>query len=117
MSVLGLLSLLFAFAALVLLVLWLFQLRDMKSVGRFAKLIQSAAAGSRPPERVDFDTDHPELTALAASVNQLLYRTRRQSSGASSGASALFAQISDRMHEIVLLHRDAIIYANPQFAQ
>ena len=117
MSVLGLLSLLFAFAALVLLVLWLFQLRDMRAVGRFAKLIQSAAAGSRPPERVDFDTDHPELTALAASVNQLLYRTRRQSSGASSGASALFAQISDRMHEIVLLHRDAIIYANPQFAQ
>jgi diguanylate cyclase (GGDEF)-like protein/PAS domain S-box-containing protein len=117
MSVLGLLSLLFAFAALVLLVLWLFQLRDMKAVGRLAKQIQAAAAGSRPPERIDFDTDHPELTALGASVNHLLYRTRRQSAGAGTGASALFAQIGDRVHEIVLLHRDAIIYANPQFAQ
>ena len=117
MSVLGLLSLLFAFAALVLLVLWLFQLRDMKAVARLAKHIQSAAAGSRTPERIDFDTDHPELTALASSVNHLLYRARRQSTGATGGASALFAQISDRMHEIVLLHRDAIVYANPQFAQ
>jgi diguanylate cyclase (GGDEF)-like protein/PAS domain S-box-containing protein len=117
MSVLGLLSLLFAFAALVLLILWLFQLRDMKSVGRLAKQIQAAAAGTRTPERIDFDTDHPELTALAASVNHLLYRTRRQSSGAAAGASALFAQIGDRVHEIVLLHRETIVYANPQFAQ
>ncbi|HXC57885.1 MAG TPA: diguanylate cyclase, partial [Steroidobacteraceae bacterium] len=117
MSVPGLLSLLFAFAALVLLILWLFQLRDMKAVGRLARQIRSAAGGSRPPERVDFDTDHPELTALTASVNQLLSRARRQSSGASAGGSALFAQIGDRVHEIVLLHRDGIIYANPQFAQ
>src|SRR6185295_16636308 len=88
-----------------------------KSVGRLAKQLQAAAAGSRLPERIDFDTDHPELTALGASVNHLLYRTRRQSTGAAAGASALFAQIGDRVHEIVLLHRDVIVYANPQFAQ
>jgi diguanylate cyclase (GGDEF)-like protein/PAS domain S-box-containing protein len=115
MSVLGPLTLLFAFAALVLLVLWLFQRRDMKALGRLTRLIQSAGSGSRPPERIDIDSDHPELNALAASVNQLLYKSRR-APPAGSG-SALFAQVGDRVHEVVLLHRDAIIYANPQFAQ
>ncbi|HXR52021.1 MAG TPA: EAL domain-containing protein [Steroidobacteraceae bacterium] len=116
MSVLALLSMLFAFAALVLLVLWLFQLRDMREVGRLSRQIQSAAGVSRLPERVDFDTDHPELTALSAAVNQLLYRVRRNVPASGSGGSQLFAQIGDRVHEVILLHRDAIIYANPQFA-
>jgi len=116
MSVLALLSMLFAFAALVLLVLWLFQLRDMREVGRLSRQIQSAAGVSRLPERVDFDTDHPELTALSTAVNQLLYRVRRNVPASGSGGSQLFAQIGDRVHEVILLHRDAIIYANPQFA-
>jgi diguanylate cyclase (GGDEF)-like protein/PAS domain S-box-containing protein len=114
MSVLALLSLLFAFAALVLLVLWLFQVRDMKAVARLARQIQSAATGPRLPERIDVDSDHPQLTALSVSVNQLLYKLRR-APPAHSG-SALFSQIGDRVHEIVLLHRDVIVYANPQFA-
>jgi diguanylate cyclase (GGDEF)-like protein/PAS domain S-box-containing protein len=116
MSVLGPLTLLFAFAALVFLVLWLFQRRDMKALGRLTKLLQSAGSGPRPPERIDLDTDHPELTALAASMNQLLYKARRVPQPV-GGATALFAQVGDRVHEVVLLHRDAIIYANPQFAQ
>ncbi|MCC6633387.1 MAG: EAL domain-containing protein [Gammaproteobacteria bacterium] len=115
MSVLGPLTLLFAFAALVLLVLWLFQRRDMKALGRLTKLIQAAGSSSRPPERIDLDSDHPELSALAASVNQLLGKARR--APATSGAAALFAQVGDRVHEVVLLHRDSIVYANPQFAQ
>jgi len=116
MSVLALLSMLFAFAALVLLVLWLFQLRDMRAVARLSRQIQSVANGGRLPERVDFDTDHPELTALSAAVNQLLYRIRRSTPASTSSGGQLFAQIGDRVHEVILLHRDAIIYANPQFA-
>ncbi|HMA12376.1 MAG TPA: diguanylate cyclase, partial [Steroidobacteraceae bacterium] len=116
MSVLGPLTLLFAFAALVLLVLWLFQRRDMKALARLTKLIQAAGNSTRAPERIDLDSDHPDLAALAVSVNQLLSKTRRMPA-VGSGASALFAQVGDRVHEVVLLHRDAIIYANPQFAQ
>jgi diguanylate cyclase (GGDEF)-like protein/PAS domain S-box-containing protein len=116
MSVLGPLSLFFAFAALVLLVLWLFQRRDMKAFSRLTRLIQNAGSSTRPPERIDVDSDHPELNALAASVNQLLYKARRVPQANSSSAT-LFAQVGDRVHEVVLLHRDAIIYANPQFAQ
>ena len=114
MSVLALLSLLFAFAALVFLVLWLFQLRDMKAVAGLARQIQSAAASARLPERIDVDTDHPQLTALSVSVNQLLYKLRRTPSA--SAGTGLFAQIGDRVHEVVLLHRDVIVYSNPQFA-
>lgn len=116
MSVLGPLTLLFAFAALVLLVLWLFQRRDMQALARLTRLIQAAGISSRPPERIELDSDHPDLAALAASVNQLLAKARRLPA-AGGGASALFAQVGDRVHEVVLLHRDAIIYANPQFAQ
>ena len=115
MSVLALLSMLFAFAALVLLVLWLFQLRDMRAVARLSRQIQSLSGVARLPERLDFDTDHPELAALSTAVNQLLYRVRRNAPSGSGGGQ-LFAQIGDRVHEIILLHRDAIIYANPQFA-
>ena len=115
MSVLALLSMLFAFAALVLLVLWLFQLRDMRAVARLSRQIQSMAGVARLPERLDFDTDHPELAALSTAVNQLLYRVRRNAP-TGPGGGQLFAQIGDRVHEIILLHRDAIIYANPQFA-
>jgi diguanylate cyclase (GGDEF)-like protein/PAS domain S-box-containing protein len=119
MSVLGLLSLLFAFAALVLLVLWLFQLRDMKAVGRLSKQIQSASIGNRLAERIDFDTDHPELAALATAVNHLLVRNKASQADApvASSGTALFAQVSDRVHEVVLVHRESILYANPQFAQ
>jgi diguanylate cyclase (GGDEF)-like protein/PAS domain S-box-containing protein len=118
MSVLGLLSLLFAFAALVLLVLWLFQLRDMKALARLSKQIQSAAVGGKLAERVEFRTDHPELGALTMAVNHLLARVRN-TPATESGTTPnhLFAQVSDRSHEVVLLHGERILYANPQFAQ
>jgi diguanylate cyclase (GGDEF)-like protein/PAS domain S-box-containing protein len=115
MSVIGLLSLLFAFAALVLLILWLFQLRDAKALSRLARAIQSATAGNKLPERVDFETDHADLAGVAAAVNHVLQRARRVP--AASGASGLFAMVGDRVHEVVLIHQEVILYANPQFAQ
>jgi diguanylate cyclase (GGDEF)-like protein/PAS domain S-box-containing protein len=118
MSVLGLLSLLFAFAALVLLILWLLQLRDMKVVTRLSYTIQSASTGNSIAERIPFDTDHPELHALVTAIDHLLQRARHVDPASStSDDGALFAQLGDRMHEVVLLHRDRILYSNPQFAQ
>lgn len=115
MSVLGLLSLMFAFAALIFLILWLFQLRDARALNRLVRAIQAATAGSKPAERVEFDTDHPDLGALASSTNLLLQRLGRPAPGATS--SGLFTMVADRVHEAVLLHREVILYANPQFAQ
>jgi len=115
MSVLGLLSLMFAFAALIFLILWLFQLRDAKALVRLSQAVQSASIGSKVADRVEFETDHADLSALTAAVNHLLQRSRRAPSG--SGAGGLFTQVGDRVHEVVLLHREVIIYANPQFAQ
>ena len=115
MSVLGLLSLLFAFAALILLILWLFQLRDARALARLSLAVQ-AALGARPRgERVDFDTDHSDLAALAGAVNQLLQLVHRGQPGGTD--NSLFAEVSDRMHEVVLLYREGILYANPQFTQ
>jgi diguanylate cyclase (GGDEF)-like protein/PAS domain S-box-containing protein len=116
MSVLGLLSLMFAFAAFVLLILWLFQRQDARAVSRLARAIQSASIGSKPAERVEFESDHPDLVALTGAVNNLLQRSRRAPAG-SSAASGLFTLVGDRVHEVVLLHQDVILYANPQFAQ
>jgi diguanylate cyclase (GGDEF)-like protein/PAS domain S-box-containing protein len=36
---------------------------------------------------------------------------------APEGVASLFAMVADRMHEIVLLHSEVILYANPQFAE
>jgi diguanylate cyclase (GGDEF)-like protein/PAS domain S-box-containing protein len=116
MSVLGLLSLMFAFAALVLLILWLFQLRDARAVSRLSRAIQAAIAGNKPAERLEFASDHPDLAALAAAFNQLLQRPDDVPAGSRTD-NGLFAQVGDRVHEVVLLHREVILYANPQFAQ
>jgi diguanylate cyclase (GGDEF)-like protein/PAS domain S-box-containing protein len=122
MSVPGLLSLLFAFAALLLLILYLMQRRELQAMARLSKQIQTTAIGGRLGGRLDFDTDQPELAALVTAVNHLLVRggsapiataapeTNQRSS------SALFSDVGDRMHEVVLIHGDSILYANPQFA-
>jgi diguanylate cyclase (GGDEF)-like protein/PAS domain S-box-containing protein len=116
MSVLGLLSLMFAFAALVLLILLLFQKRDERALARLVRAIREAASAPPAAGRVDFVSDHPDLSALTATVNQLLQDAQR---APPPGLAALdhFAAVGDRVHEIVLVHRESILYANPQFAQ
>ena len=116
MSVAGLLSLLFAFAALLLLVLNLLQRRELKAVYRLSKEIQSASIGSRLGKRLDYQTDHPELAALLTAVNHLLVRTNKIEPHSAALDPQLFATLGDRLHEVVIVHGDSILYANPQFA-
>jgi diguanylate cyclase (GGDEF)-like protein/PAS domain S-box-containing protein len=116
MSILGLLSLMFAFAALVLLILWLFQKRDERALARLARAIRVAVSADTPVERVDFASDHPDLSALASAFDHLLQDAQR-APARGLAALDLFAAVGDRVHEIVLVHRDTIVYANPQFAQ
>ncbi len=118
MSILGLLCLLLGLVAALLLVLYGLQRRELKVVGELARQVQRIAVGGRLGGRVDLSTDHPDIGALATSVNHLLTRvTAGSGSERSSHASPkLFGELADRIHEAVLVHRDTILHANRQFA-
>jgi diguanylate cyclase (GGDEF)-like protein/PAS domain S-box-containing protein len=115
MSILGLLCLFFALIAALFLVLYGLQRRDLKSVERLSQALQRIAIGGRLPGRVEIESDKPEVAALVTAVNHLITRA---GSGEHDVAQAprLFADLGERIHEAVLVHREVILYANRQFA-
>jgi diguanylate cyclase (GGDEF)-like protein/PAS domain S-box-containing protein len=118
MSILGLLCLLcalFALIAAVTLVLYGLQRRELRTVAQLSQELQLAANAGRLPGRLELDSERPELAALIGSVNYLLTRARGPERDATQ-APKLFAELGDRTHEAVLVHRDVIVYANRQFA-
>jgi diguanylate cyclase (GGDEF)-like protein/PAS domain S-box-containing protein len=115
MSILGLLCLLLALIAGVLLVLYLLQRGALRSVGELSHQLQRIAIGGRLAGRVDLQSDSAEISALVTAVNHLLTRATPRTESA-PGMPKLFAELADRIHEAVLIHRDAILYANRQFA-
>jgi diguanylate cyclase (GGDEF)-like protein/PAS domain S-box-containing protein len=88
MTFTGLLSLGLAVVAVVFLALWQASLRRNKGL---LTLLET----------------RPETAPPAPSVP----------AAATEGVASLFAMVGDRVHEIVLLHSEVILYANPQFAQ
>jgi diguanylate cyclase (GGDEF)-like protein/PAS domain S-box-containing protein len=109
------LCLLFALIAALVLVLYALQLRDLRRLSVLSQQLQRIAGGGRLPERVELESDKPEVAALVTAVNQLL--TRAAAGGAEVvNAPRLFAELGDRIHEAVLVHREVILYANRQFA-
>jgi diguanylate cyclase (GGDEF)-like protein/PAS domain S-box-containing protein len=117
MSIVGLLCLLFALIATLLFVLYWLQRRELVSVGELSQQLQRIAIGGRLEGRVDLRTDKAEISALATAINHLL--TRASGSGERDNARTspkMFADLGDRIHEAVLVHRDVILYANRQFA-
>ncbi|HYK99808.1 MAG TPA: EAL domain-containing protein [Steroidobacteraceae bacterium] len=115
MSFLGLLCLLCALVAALLLVLYGLQRRDLKSVEQLSRQLQRIAIGGRLPGRVEVDTGKPEVAALVTAVNHLLTRTG-PAEGEVAHAPRLFADLGERIHEAVLVHSEVILYANRQFA-
>ena len=115
MSILGLLCTLFALIAALVLVLYGLQRRDMRALRALAQQLQRVASGGRLPARLEIDSDKPEMTAFATAINHLLTRTAVADSEAVD-APRLFADLGDRIHEAVLVHREVILYANRQFA-
>src|SRR5579864_1806637 len=115
MSIVGLLCLLFALIAALLLVLYGLQRRDLKSIEKLSQQLQRLAIGGRLPARLELESDKPEVAALVTAVNHLLTR-----SGAGEHdfphAPRLFADLGERIHEAVLVHQEVILYANRQFA-
>jgi diguanylate cyclase (GGDEF)-like protein/PAS domain S-box-containing protein len=116
MSIIGLLCLLFALIAALVLMLYALQRRDMKSVVELSQQLQRIAIGGRLAGRVEIGSDKPELAALATAVNHLLTRAAPGAEREAIEAPKLFADLGDRIHEAVLVHREVILYANRQFA-
>jgi diguanylate cyclase (GGDEF)-like protein/PAS domain S-box-containing protein len=117
MSIVGLLCLLFALVATLLLVLYWLQRRELESVGELSQQLQRIAIGGRLEGRVDLRTDRAEVSALVTAVNHLLTRATPTSlDSARSSSPKMFADLGDRIHEAVLVHREVILYANRQFA-
>jgi diguanylate cyclase (GGDEF)-like protein/PAS domain S-box-containing protein len=117
MSILGLICVLLALVATLLFVLFLFQRRDLRAISELSVSVQRAISGERLPQRIEIDSEGTQLDvqALGISVNQLLLRAAR-TSGREKAGPKLFAELGERIHEAVLVHRDVILYANSQFA-
>ncbi len=117
MSIVGLLCLLFALVASLLLVLYWVQRREIRGIEELSQQVQRIAIGGRLEGRVDLQSDQPEISALTTAVNHLLTRVAAGNERDSAVATPkLFAELGERIHEAVLVHRDVILYANRQFA-
>src|SRR5215813_15572959 len=117
MSIVGLLCLLFALVASLLLVLYWVQRREIRSVELLSQQVQRIAIGGSLDGRVDLQSDQPEISALTTAINHLLTRVSATSERDTAVATPkLFADLGDRIHEAVLVHREVILYANRQFA-
>jgi diguanylate cyclase (GGDEF)-like protein/PAS domain S-box-containing protein len=116
MSIAGLLSVLFALIAVLLLVLYTLQRRDVRALAQLSQQLQRIAIGGRLPGRLDVSSEKPEVAALITAVNHLLTRAAPGGDREAAHAPKLFAELGERIHEAVLVHGDVILYSNRQFA-
>lgn len=116
MSLLGLLCLLLAIVATLLFVLYMMQRRELAGIAEMSRQIGRVLGAQGPPTgRIYLQTDEPELQELSQGVNQLIARAAQLGERAPSNPK-LFAELADRTHEIVIVHRKVILFANQQFA-
>ncbi len=121
MPTLVLLCLLVGICALVLLVLLLIQRRQLSGLEELSRQLQHIAIGGSLRSRVELRTDHPQLGAIGTAINHLLERAAPLAEPPPPPlpppvVSAPLGVLGDRIHDAVLIHRDTIVYANPQFA-
>jgi len=116
MSILGLLCLLLALIAAMILVLYGLQRRELRRIGQLSQQLLRIAAGGPIPEQLDHGSDKADIAGLVTAVNHLLTRARGGAERDAAQAPRLFTDLGDRIHEAVLLHREVILYANRQFA-
>ncbi len=115
MTIVGLACVLLGLIACLLAVMYLLQRRALLAVDEVSQQVQRIAIGGRMSGRIEVPGDGAEVSLLATAINHLLTRA---ASGAERdrGTPRLFAELGDRIHEAVLVHRHAILHANRQFA-
>src|SRR5579885_1777877 len=115
MLALALSCVLLAAAGAVLAWLCILQRRELKDVSRLSQQLQRIAIGGPLTGRVETSSTRQQLCALVTAINHLLTRAAAERDGARV-TPKLFAELGERIHEAVLVHRDVILYANRQFA-
>src|ERR1700677_4548089 len=115
MSAVALLCILLALAAAVLLWLYVAQRRELHDVDQLSQQLQRIAIGGSLAGRVESASSKPELSALVTAINHLLTRAAAERDGGRV-TPKLFAELGERVHEAVLVHRDVILYSNRQLA-
>jgi diguanylate cyclase (GGDEF)-like protein/PAS domain S-box-containing protein len=110
----GLLCLLIAFtAALAWGLYWHARLRkEQRRMDELGRQVRKLSLGGR----LELAGDGPRIAALKRSLNQLIRRAAAAEREAADLAPRLFADLGERVHEAVLVHREVILYANRQFA-
>src|ERR1700722_12393309 len=98
MSIIGLLCLLFALIAALVLLLYALQRRDMQSIGELTQQLQRIAIGGRPGGRLEINSDTPEVGPLFTPVNHLLTRAGSLSEREATETPKLFADLGERIH-------------------
>src|SRR2546430_17633505 len=76
MSILGLLCLLLALIAAMILVLYGLQRRELRRIGQLSQQLLRIAAGGPIPELLDHGSDKADIAGLVTAVNHLLTRAR-----------------------------------------
>src|SRR5204863_82886 len=97
MSILGLLCLLLALVAALLLVLYGLQRRELHSIGQLSQQLLRIAAGGPIPERLDRGSDKAEIAGLVTAVNHLLRRARGGTERDAAQAPRLFTDKDGRI--------------------
>jgi diguanylate cyclase (GGDEF)-like protein/PAS domain S-box-containing protein len=115
MTIVGLSCVLLGLIAGLLAVMYLLQRRALAAVDDVSQQVQRIAIGGRMSGRVEVPADGAEVSLLATAINHLLTRAA-SGPDRDRGTPRLFAELGDRIHEAVLVHRDTILHANRQFA-
>ena len=116
MTLLGVLFAATATAALVFIVLYWLKRREIDAVATLTEQIQRIAdAGAWGSGRAFVASTAPELTGLSNEVNRLFARLAQVNTKAVSNPR-LFFDLADRIHQVVLIHREHILFANQKFA-
>ena len=115
MSIFVLLCLLFGVAAILLLVLFFLQRRQLNALELISLQVKRIALGESLDSHIELHTDQRELADMVGAVNHLLGRVAAETDRAAA-ASTPIGSLGDRVHEAVLIHGKTIRYVNPQFA-
>ncbi len=115
MTIVGLSCVLLGLIAALLGVMYYLQRRALLAVDEVTQQVQRIAIGGRMNGRVETTGDGAEVSLLTTAVNHLLTRVASDPDR-DRGTPRLFAELGDRIHEAVLVHRDTILHANRQFA-
>ncbi len=117
MSLLGLLCLLLAIAASLLFALWWMQRRELGGISQVNEQLDRLLSQRGPLSgRVYLQSEEPRLQELAQGLNRVLVRASEPADRPQPAGAGLFAELADRTHEIVLIHREGILFANQHFA-